>query len=318
MSRRSDLLITHIRAITENETANSSTDISDNDILQYINEGQQRLQSKILSVNPRSFIKEKVISTVSGTEEYSLPDDCFLFNRIISVEYTDDLGSLPSYSRLTPSSERKRASHILGLPSRYIRQDKQNDSTASILLSPVPSSVGQLRIRYVQQLDLMDIRRGVVDAVTLTSTEITALNLDLDGTPTIDSTAILLNDYMCVVDKYGTIKMRNIPFDSVNTTTGAVTITAGFAFESGETIAVGDYIVLGKNTSTHSKFPKHIERYLITYATYKIFKRDSSLDVIDQKEELKSMEEEIINSYAEIESDDPAEIEIIEEWDEFF
>ena len=73
MGRRVDRLITHIRAITENDLANSNTDITDEEIIEYINEAQHRIQSKILAVHPRVFIKEITTQIQTNQEEYDLP-----------------------------------------------------------------------------------------------------------------------------------------------------------------------------------------------------------------------------------------------------
>ena len=322
MGRRADRLITHIRTITENDTTNSTTDITDNEILQYINEGQHRIQSKILAQHPRVFIKEKTITAVQSQEEYSLPADCYLAGRVLSIEYTSEASSTnPIYHRLIPASERNRLSHLDGVPTHYIRQDKLNDSGGTFLASPRPSeSDGQFRVRYVQKIDILDKRRGIVSAVTLNSSTstITSLTLDTSGTPPIDSTELDEQDYICVVDSLGAIQMRNIRFTAVSSSTGVVTVGGSFTYESGETIAVGDYIVGGVNATTHSKLPDSIERYLIQFAAFKMFKRDSSTDSAEQTQELLALEDEIVNSYQEID-DDLADIEIVDnEWMDFY
>lgn len=317
MGRRADRLITHIRAVTENETENSTTDISDEEILQYVSEAQDRIQAKILEQHPRVFIKEKTIAGVASQEEYSLPSDCYLAGRVLCVEYTDNAAAAsPVYYKLKPGTERSRQSHLTGVPTTYIRRDKMNDTGGSFLASPAPSSSsGQFRVTYVQKMDRMDIRRGIISAVTLTGSAITALTLDTSGSPPIDTEIVDNHDYLCVVDAVGTVKMRNVRFDSINTTTGVVTVNSGFTYESGETAAIGNYVVAGENASTHSKLPDSLERYLIAAAALKIFKRDSSGDSAEQTAELVAMEKEIVDSYKELE-DDLHEIEILEEWED--
>lgn len=317
MGRRASRLITHIRTVTENETANSTTDISDEEILQYISEGQDRIQSRILSQHPRVFIKESTISSVADQEEFNLPSDCYLSGRVISIEYTDNASaSQPLYYKLKVGTERNRQSHLSGLPTHYIRRDKMDDDGGTFLVSPKPSHTnGQFRVTYVQKIDRMDIRRGIVSAVTLDGTAITALTLDVSGNPPID-TELDDHDFLCVVNTIGTVQMRNIRYDSINSTTGVVTVNSGFTYSSGETIAVGDYVVAGKNASTHSKLQDSLERYVIAFAALKVFKRDSSGDSSEQMQELALMEQEIVASYQEIE-EDLHQIEILEEWEDF-
>ena len=110
MSTRIDRLITQIRAATQNDTANAVTDIEDNEIIEYINEAQHRIQSKILTVHPTVFTKEAIISAVAGTEEYDLPSDMFLDNKLLYVEYSSDAGE--TYFPLKRGTLRDRQSDI--------------------------------------------------------------------------------------------------------------------------------------------------------------------------------------------------------------
>lgn len=317
MSRRVDRLITHIRSITENETANATTDIADNEIIEYLNEAQHRIQSRIVAQHPRVFVEETTITAVQDQEEYNLFESTFLDNKILSVEYTPDSGaSNPVYYTLKPTYQRHRHTHISGIPTHYIRRDKLTNATGSFLAVPAPSSAtGQFRVTYVRRIDELDKRRGIVSAVTLGSNSITTLTLDTSGDPPIDSTDLADHDFICVVNDEGVLQMRNIKFDSVDTSTGAVTVNSSFTFDTGETIAVGDYIVGGKDTSSHSSLPRNIERYLVNFAAWKIFKRDSSTDSAEQFQELAEMEREIIESFQEIE-EDISTISILEPWDD--
>jgi len=314
MGRRVDRIINHIRSITENEVANSTTDITDEEILEYLNEAQHRIQSKILSSHPNVFVAETTISSVADQEEYSLPSDLFLANKILSVEYAED-GE--TFRKLEPMILRDRQSNISGLPHGYIRRDKLDTEAGEILLVPKPAnSSSTIRLNYIQRIDELDKRRGIVSAITLDSgtSTITTLTLDTSGDPPIDSTDLANHDFICVVDSVGAMKMRNIRFDSVDTGTGAVTVNSNFTYASGETIAVGDYIVGGKDTNSHIILPRNVERYLTSFGTWKILKRDSSVDSNEATQELVALENDIVDGYADLWSDDVAEVPVIEYW----
>lgn len=316
MSRRVDRLITHIRNITENQTLNSSTDISDEEIIEYLNEAQHRLQSKIVAVHPNIFIKETTISTVADQEEYNLPSDVFLAGKIVAVDYKTS-SSENNYFPLKSGFNNYRQSHVSGIPNYYIRRDKLNTNTSSILLSPRPASSSEtIRVTYVQRLDELDKRRGIVSAVTLDSgtSTITSLTLDVSGDPPIDNDNLGTHDYFTVVDSLGNIKMRNVQFDSINTTTGVVTVNSSFTYESGESISVGDYIVGGQDTTSHSRLPRNLERYLINYAKLKIFLQDSSTDSQSASQELALMEQDIIESYSEMQ-EEAVEVQVTDDWE---
>lgn len=300
MGRRVDRLVTHIRSITENDTLNSNTDIEDEEIIQFLNEGIQHLQAKIIKQYPRVFLAETTISTVADQEEYNLPVNAFLFNRLVHVDYSTD-GT--TYYPLKPAyyKDRDRNSGISSLPYKYIRRDILSTASASLLLVPKPVTTGQtIRINYIRKLDGLDKRRGIVSAVTLATSTITALTLDTSGNPPVDSDAFDDNDYFCVVDAIGAVKMRNVRYDSISSSTGVVTVNSTFSFDSGETITIGDYIVCGKDTSTHCQLPDSVERFLIKFAAWEILKNDSSIDSSEAIAELAELRDEIIDSYSEM------------------
>jgi hypothetical protein len=299
MSRLIDHLITDIRAHTENEEFSDSIGIDDEEFVRFLNDAQYRLHSLIVQAHSSIFIEEKTISVVNGQKEYSLPSDIFIKNKVSNVEYSID-SSERNYYFLKPIFQRNRSNYE-GTPYNYIRR------SGKIILSPIPrDGAASIKITYVRQVPKIDKRRASVGSVTLGADSISALTLNV-STDSIDSTALAKSNFISIADKNGIIKMKDIPYDSIDTGTGVVTITAGFTFESGETIAVGDYICSGKNATTHSEFPEEVERYLIAYCAWKILKRDSSVDSQEQTQELLEMESDIVKGYSDP-SDDIYEI----------
>jgi hypothetical protein len=308
MSTRIDKLITHIRKATENEEVGTGYGIQDSEFIRYLNEAQDRLVSKITQQHPAVFVEETTIDTVANQEAYDIPADAIAFNRVTDVQYSAK--SLRGFYTLNRISLKERDTDLKGEPLQYIRKAGQ------ILLSPIPTtSSGQIRLNYIRRPRDLDTRRGKVDSVTLGASSITALSLDHTQSD-FDDTNLNLADYITVVDRYGSVKMKNIPIDSVSAVNGDVTITSGFTFSSGETIEVGDYVVIGGFSSTHSELPDTCERYLSQYVIWKIFKRDSSSDANQAESELSALENEIISLYADID-DDLIFIPIISDWEAY-
>ena len=272
-------IIEQIRRETENEDVSDFIGIQDSEFLQYINDAQHRLQSKIVAKHPSVFIEEAIINTVSGQESYSLPSDAFLGNKISNVEFSSS-GEEQDYYVLEEVSLKKRQSGSTGDPSKYIRK------SGKVLLSPIPTS-GKLRINYVKRIPELDLRRGYVTGIcsdTSYTTESTCVSgggswtappsdlsssttLKLNSTELLTSTTDLAeHQYICIVDKDGNMKMKNIPLSAIidvnNLTLGSHTA------EDGESISVGDYVVGGKDTTTHSELPRNVERYLIAYGAW--------------------------------------------------
>lgn len=308
-SKRLDYLINQARRESENEEFSDTSGIGDEEFIQYINDAQHRLQALITAQHPKVFVVEAEQNAVVGQESYDIPEDCFLANRITNVEYTTS--TTDYYYNLEPATQKRRQPAIAGLPRLYIRR------SGDILLSPKPDQAGSIRINYVKQLPELDVRRGSVDTAVLDTVNRTITSLTLNvTTDTVDGTSLAEHDYLCIVDRYGNFKMKNIPVDSVNEGSGVVTVTAGFVYESGETIDSGDYVVGGSYTTTHSELPRHCERYLVKYCVWKILKRDSSVDYAEAQEELGGIAQEIIDSYADI-SDDITYIPVLNAWEDW-
>lgn len=292
--RRIDQLVTLVRKLTENTTFSEGVGISDEEIIQAINDGQDRILSQIQLAHPKIFIKELEVQAVSGQQSYSMPTDCYLSTRLERVEFSQS-GRPQEYYNLRAVERWERDQFATGLPYSYIRQDQE------LFLQPTPQAAGLIRLTYQRAIPKLDKRRATVSSAVLTGNEITTLTLD--STLSIDNEAIIDEGYICIVDKDGRIKMQAIPVDDVNTTSGLVTVSAGFTFESGETIPTGSYAVLGKFSTTTSQLPEVCEKYLIQCGVWKVQKRDSSGDSQEARDEKLEMEDEIISAFSQADTD---------------
>lgn len=299
MSRLVNRLIDQVRRETENEDVSSTSGIQDIEFLQYLNDAQDRLQSLITSTHPTVFVKEKIINVVQDTEIYDLPDDAYKENAVTTVEYTPS-NNTEDYYHLEQSTMKKRDTAVQGFPVTYIRRSGQ------VLLQPRPQQAGAIRLNYIKRIDRLDKRRGIVAVSVLNTTARTITTLELDpssSNPALDVSTLLEDNYITICDRDGKPLMRNIPIDSIDAGTGVVTVSAGFVYEEGETLPTSSYITSGKDSRTHSELPRMCERYLIAYASWKILKRDSSVDFQEAQSELLQMEGDIVNSFADIDDD---------------
>lgn len=302
MSRLINYIIEDIRNHTENQDFSDTIGIPDSEFLRFLNDAQYRIHSLITQQHPQVFLEEDEQDITRDQEAYSLPYNAYLGSKISSIEFTST-GLTKDYYPLRKKFLSSRYSGAEGDPSFYIRKNNQ------ILLSPIPqNSTGKLRINFIKSIPRVDKRRGTVATVTLDSSTNTITTLTFNvSTESIDSTALGKHTRFTVVDAEGGIKMKNIYIDSFDASTGVATINSSFTYESGETIAVGDYIVVGSNSTTHTILDDSVERYLIAYCAAKIFHRDSSTDMTAQTAELNALEQDIVASYADI-SDDLIEI----------
>lgn len=304
--KRVDLLIGEVREETENTEYTSEAGVQDSSILRAFNDAQDRIMSLIQAQKPGLFQKEKEFNTVSQQEGYDLPVDIFATHLLEKVEYSEN-GLPTDYYQLDFGYLGERAPGTTGSPSYYIRRSSR------ILLNPVPqTSNAKVRLTYVYAIPKLDKRRGRVNEVTLDNVGNTIVSLNLDPTilNTDDAQALIDAEYLCVVDKNGLIKMQAVPIADLNSSSGALTLEA-FVFETGETIAVGDYVVAGKYHTTHSQLPDIAERYLLAFAGWRVQKRDSSNDSVEGFAEKSEMENDIVATYS-VRGQDVCEVPVLD------
>lgn len=292
--KRSDQLITRIRKMTQNVTFSDDAGIQDDEILQALNDAQDRIYSLILKKNPGVFLKEYEVDSVANQANYAVPSDTFMGTRVERVEYTNS-GSPQNYYPLRQVELWERDQFETGLPYLYVRRANE------ILVQPTPRGAGKLRITYQRTIPRLDKRRAKVASVTLAGNTISSLVLDT--TVEIDATSLVDEGWLTIIDRDGAVKMKAIPVDAVNTSSGVVTIPAGFSFETGESITVGDWVTTGKLSSTNSLLDDVCEKYLLCYAKWEVNKIDSSSDSQERQAELLAIETEIEDAYALADND---------------
>lgn len=276
-------------------TGNPTEGITDDLILSFINDGKDYLSAKIFGVCPDDFSATKTIPLVNEQEAYDVDDNLFLNNRIISVRYSPD-GALENYRPLKPKTMQERDTRRLGTPAYYIRLNRQ------ILINPIYTGTsGTAEVTYYRAIDNLDVRRGKI------SNKSAGPNIVLTCGVEYDSPALGRAEYVCLVDKHGVVKDYNVEVSSYSVVAHTITTTA-----STLNAAVGDYVVCGKYTTTHSELSTHCARYLKVYAQKRMFAKDSSNDSIEEDAELTMIFNQIIEAYSDS-SQDPIEVPLLDD-----
>lgn len=305
--RRTELLILDVMRMTKSEAIDTSG--TNKDIyVQFLQEGQDKLQSYICSMFPHTFLNESLINLVVGQEIYTLPEDLYMGTRLASVEFLFNQGVAGSYIRIPPARFKDRVSYFSSnVPLYYIRRNN------TLLMNPIPRQAvtGGLRIVYQKQLRRLDIRRGKISSVAMTGSTINSITLNISPTlvkdsPTIAAAIDILNlqDYICIVDRDGNSILDNIPIDSYNSTTGVITVSSGFTTTLSSGAFTSQYITSGKLSTTHSQLSDMCERYLVSYCASKIFTIRGCMaegQVFDS--EVKKLEDDILESYSQPDED---------------
>lgn len=298
--KRTDELITQARTLSRNSAnADGTLAISDEEILQYLNDAQDRIQNLISATKnvAKIFVTQTIIDLVANQEAYTIPDRVLLNKQIEQVEYSST-GLVGDYVVIEKLNFFNRDTNATNYPWGYIKRGGE------ILIQPTPSvSTGTLRVTYERELDDLDIPRGVISSITTgTATSFAALVLDSTAN-SYESTTPGWNTqrYCCVVDSTGARKAFNIPILSYTAGTNTIVPTgSSFTYDTDldSQIVAGDVAVFWKYHTTFSQLPDSCERYLIHSAAAECFHKDSSNDYAKEMERVTQIEKDILTALA--------------------
>lgn len=295
---RVEHMIKQVRRQTDNESIGTDDGISDEEIIRYLNDGQDDIYAAISGVYRGAFSAIDTFSCVGGSETYPVPSRSFMDGQTSMLEWSQS-GADRDYRALKHVTMRERAPGE-GYPSRY------SIANGNYYVWNIPTtSLGTFRSTYSKIVPTMDKRRGVVTAVTIVGSDVTALTiLAPDGSAFTQAyaDAFTENDVLSVVSSTGLQKCYGIRYTDVSAA-GVVTLDGNHTLETGETVTSGDFIVMGDYATTNSTMPQNCERYIIGYAVWKVLKRDSSSDYGPQQQELGSIRETIVEGFAELSAD---------------
>lgn len=279
---------------SQDSSGNITEGISDELALAFINNALAFIQSRIIAVYPGAFVEENIQSTVADQEAYSISDNVFLNNKLVSVEYSRD-GELENYYPLAPVSLLQRYT-ASGQPCQYIRRNGE------ILLNPIPRDAqGSLRVNYYRTIDRLHVRIGQITSATSTT-------ITLDNDSYLEAVALGRMQHLCIVSSLGVVSYRNIVVSSYDSGTREITIPSQTL-----TSVNGLFIVPGKYRTTHlaDDVPARINDYLQLALEHKFHNTDSSMDEINAKKEVADCINDIVDGFSEL-SEDLQDVPIVD------
>lgn len=291
-------LIEESQRDTNNAGSSSTSGVSPEDFLRYMQNGQERLFALILQENSEKFQSQEILPLVADQESYTLTSNLYL-DRIVNVEFSTD-GTVRNYVKLPEVSIVQRNTYPQSYPSAYYRQN------GKVCLVPVPSqSTGSIRVTFEEALDSPTLRRGRVNGTP------SGLTIDLThstfGAPSTENEALFVEGaYVCVSDIMGNVMMKNGIIDSYTAASDAITLTSNVSNYLVGSYALANlangFLTVGKHTTTHSKLLGDLlvaERYLIAYCNWKVFGRNAATAEKAKvfETELNGIESEILNSF---------------------
>jgi hypothetical protein len=255
--RRAQLLINKVKFNTNNLDSSRYTDAR---IREYFNDAQRQIHNIMFQSKQDSLLypSEAFIDLVEDQEKYDLPSDIYARNAIQSVarKFNDD-SSEPYYRPLDFLDESERR-----LSFGYALYGKK------IIITPLPDQnlTDGIRVVYEKKLPLISHRIGKISSVSGSQ-----INLSDYTTEEIED----FEDFFCTVDSDGNIIDEGVEITNYNTGTGVLD------FSGTVTASSGEFVVLGKQASSHSLLPDETENLLIAFVERKIHAIDSSQAIKD-------------------------------------
>lgn len=298
---RSDILIDMARDLAIASSYSTTHGLEQDFFVVALKNAHMALQRVITSNVAEIFCDYQEDSIVANQESYTNPTDILASHLMHEVGYMSD-GTGLTYIELRQVRQR--------MPLQYGTPLYWFQDAGATYISPTPSSAtGKLRRRYEKRLDSLDVWRGRVKSVAGAAPNYTSIVLETsDPVPSSKLTNGVFQ-YICVVDWDGTVQCRNIPITAYTSATQTLTIKTGYAAGGSEAIAAGDYIVLGRDTKTHSDLDDVCEDFYVNYMAKAAEAGRSSSDIIDKSDVLQS----ILNSIVEIYQLKPAGKSYIQE-----
>lgn len=229
--------------------AKSNTNTNDNEAItdllccQLLNRSQDFIMGELYNRNIKSnvFRGTQELTITPGIYTYDLPLDIYAVNALSSVQ------RIPGFSPVRQISEKDRSA-------------KTGYFTAKNKIIFTSDSFSIVQLSYTKKLPKLSTTYGTVASKTATTF---ALNVGYKDMATVD-------DFCTVINSAGVIILSGLAFTQV---AGVVTLASTVG------INIGDTVVPGKYSSTHSDLPEECESSLIFMLEKLIEARLSSSDV---------------------------------------
>lgn len=286
-------LIDQVRAQVDEANHEVLTDF---DILQAINRGQDYAIDILARYYPEPLLKSFQYQLVSGQTDYDLPEDMFE-DRLMQVNIRK-IGT----QRIWPT-ERISFTRLADVQSTTVTDVPWYHAIIGrhFRLSPPPNGVNQVEGWYVREIESLELPQGRIDSISIANRQLTLSNMDtalvsygdaafvniVDGTTgevkaTMQIQSVTLSPYYRVV-------FRATP-------TSATWLGKTVVGEIPSTVEAGDYICYAAGTCV-PYFKKPITNFLVQYAIAEVRRRLGEEAALEEQV-LKRFEEQVVRTWA--------------------
>ncbi len=260
--RRVEEIIDMARKLSQNTSYSQSNGVPQDVFVQYLNNAQDALTMEVTNLKTKYFKKQTIVDVVPNQEVYPYPDDC-LIQHLDTIQWTDS-PSGTYWQSLYKTTTKEKITLRPGYPFAYIPFED------GIYFNP-PIQRGKLYITYVREPKRLQKRSGKVQTFSVISGKLLNLTVDINE-QSFDLSELKKNEFLCLVDKLGNVKISNIPYTCVN---DLGQLQMNFTLGTVQP-ALGDYVICGQDVINKPEWPDLCEGYLIKHMVYEAKYSDSS------------------------------------------
>lgn len=289
--RRVELLIEMARKLSQNTRFDQTSGVPQDVFVQFLNNAQDSLTMEVENLKTKYFKKQVVYDVVANQEVYSYPPDCYM-QHLDTIQWTDS-PSGTYWTTLYKTTTKEKITIQPGYPFAYVPYED------GFHLNP-PITRGKLYITYVRTPKRLAKRSGMVSAVTIVGGNLTALTIDPTET-SFDPSEINSQNFICVVDKFGTVKTSNISYNSIDPITGVFDLSG--ITNAVSTFTTDDFVIVGQNTTNLPEWVDICEGYLLKHMVYEAKYGDSSSWTDSALKDMGAYFQKLSGSFATIRDD---------------
>lgn len=293
--KRVEQLIDIARKLSQNTRYDSQSGVPQDVFVQYLNNAQDSLMMEVQNLKTKYFKKLVIVPVVAKQEKYSWPDGCYM-QHVDTIQWTDS-PSGTYWQTLFKTTTKEKITIQPGYPFAYVPHED------GFYMNP-PITRGSLYVTFMDTPQKLQKRAGKINGVGVSSGLLNSLTLDITEA-SFDLDELNSDNYLCVVDKFGALKAKNIIYDGVDQT-GNVNVTPYTMGTS--TISDGDYVCVGPNVvNIPSRWPEVCEGYLIKHMVYEARMGDASSWTAPAREDMAMYFQKLSASFSTL-SDDVTDI----------
>lgn len=266
MTRYINQIIRDVRVLGNSVEYGTNYGISSEKCEILLNSAISKHYADIINTNKNVFIKDEVFTLTAGVDTYVLPTASAWNISILSVQ---EKRSETNYYPV-----RETAYQLQGQQPTNASNYSYHLENGNLVFSPKPRGTATFRIKYQESPPRLARKVATVDDITLEAELVVGFSYALTNTSnTVDDVTNeatfnnQIEKFINIVSPDGIRRISNLPYLKLLGSVISYPVNMNYDFTNIDTVQKGDYVCLGRMTTTHSPFPSETTPYLKAFVS---------------------------------------------------